>query len=191
LVYCDEFTVNKADFEWEIIPGRANDEYVSIQAVNKMGYFITNYNSYVKLLHDNDAQPATAQSMTFIKRDGLAGSGVSFESMSERGKYLTVAKGMLTLTNGYNKDASSFIVTEVNNPDKLTVNADESGIHLKGTYTGENTTVLLYIKNAEGKVVDFKFVRTNDSRRLDYTYLPQAKGSYTVVFGTFKKNVEF
>ncbi|MBQ8540906.1 MAG: family 43 glycosylhydrolase [Clostridia bacterium] len=191
LVYCDEFTVNKADFEWEIIPGRGNEDYVSIQAVNKMGYFITNYNSYVKLLHDNDAQSSTAQSMTFIKRDGLCGEGVSFESMTQRGMYLTVSDGVLTLTNGYNKKASSFIVTEVNNPDALTVNADENGIHLTGTYTGENTTVLLYIKNADGKVVDLKFVRTNDTRKLDYTYKPEASGTYTVVFGAFKKNVEF
>lgn len=191
LVYCDDFTVNKADFEWEIIPGRGDEKHVSIQAVNKMGYFITNYNSHVKLLHDNDGLEATAKSMTFIEREGLCGEGVSYESITERGKYLTVSNDRLILTNGYNKEAASFVVTEVNNPDKLEVSADERGIHLTGTYTGENTTVLLYIKNAEGKVVDLKFVRTNDTRKLNYTYLPKTNGTYTVTFGSFKKNVEF
>ncbi len=191
LVYCDDFTVNKADFEWEIIPGRGNEEYVSIQAVNKMGYFITNYNSHIKLLHDNDAAVQTAQSMTFIEREGLCGEGVSYESMVDAGMYLTVAGNRVMLTPGHDKKAASFIVTEVNNPDKLEVSVDEEGIHLKGTYTGDKQNVLLYVKDAEGKIVDFKFVRMNESRMLDYTLLPEAKGTYTVVFGSFSENVEF
>lgn len=191
LVYCDNLTVNKSDFEWEIIPGRGDENYVSIQAVNKMGYFITNYNSHVKLLHDNDALPETAESMTFIEHEGLAGEGVSYESMTERGMYLTVSDGKLILTRGANKEASTFIVTEVDNPDSLSVMADEEGIHLTGTYTGDENTVLMYIKNAEGKIVDFKLVRTGIVRKLDYTYKPEAKGNYTVVFGTFSKDIWF
>ncbi len=191
LVYCDEFTVNKADFEWEIIPGRGNEEYVSIQAVNKMGYFITNYNSHVKLLHDNDAQIKTAESMTFIKRDGLCGEGVSFESMSEKGKYLTVSGDMLILTNGANPRASSFLINEVKNPDKLKITVDESGIHLKGTYTGNNAVMLMYIKDEGNNIVDFKLIHTNNSRELDYTYMPESKGNYTVVFGTFSETVAY
>lgn len=191
LVYCDRFTVNKADFEWEIIPGRGDENYVSIQSVNKMGYFITNFNSHIKLIHDNDATEETAKSMTFIEREGLCGEGVSYESMSEEGMYLTVVDNRVVLTDGYNAKASSFIVTEVNNPDALTVNADEKGIHLTGTYTGEKTTVLLYVKNADGEFVDLKFVRTNDTRKIDYTYTPQESGVYTVVFGSFKKDIEF
>lgn len=191
LVYCDDFTINKADFEWEIIPGRGDEEYVSIQAVNKMGYFITNYNSHVKLLHDNDAQKATAESMTFIEREGLAGMGVSYESMSERGMYLTVSGDRLVLTNGLNKEAATFIVTEVDNPDELAVTSNEDGIHLAGAYTGNKSTVLLYIKDADGKIVDIKFVRCNNTRVLNYTYKPEKSGMYTVVFGSFKKDIEF
>lgn len=191
LVYCDNFTVNKADFEWEIIEGRGNDEYVSIQAVNKMGYFITNFNSHIKLIHDNDALIETAESMTFIEREGLCGEGVSYESMSEEGMYLTVVNDRLTLTNGSNKAQSSFIVTKVENPDSLEVFADEEGIHLSGTYTGEKTTVLLYVKDAEGNIADLRFVRTNDTRKIDYVYKPASKGVYTVVLGSFKKDVEF
>ncbi|MBQ6794884.1 MAG: family 43 glycosylhydrolase [Clostridia bacterium] len=191
LVFCDDFTVNKADFEWEIIPGRGNEEYVSIQAVNKMGYFITNYNSHVKVLHDNDATRETAQSMTFIERDGLCGEGVSYESMTEKGMFLTVVGNRVQLTSGHDKEASSFIITEVNNPDKLTVSADGDGIHLKGTYTGDKRNVLLYVKNEEGTIVDFKIVRINESRMLDYTFEPEKGGVYTVVFGTFSENVEF
>ncbi len=191
LVYCDDFTVNKADFEWEIIPGRGNEEYVSIQAVNKMGYFITDYKSHIKLLHDNDATVQTAQSMTFIEREGLCGEGVSYESMLEKGMYLTVVGNRVVLTAGHDKKAASFIVTEVNNPDKLTVSTDENGIHLDGTYTGDKQNVLLYVKDAEGRVLDLKFVRMNESRVLDYTFMPPVKGTYTVVFGSFSENVEF
>lgn len=191
LVYCDEFTVNREDFEWEIIAGRADERYVSIQSVNKMGYFITDYNSHVKLLHDNDAKDETAQSMTFIEHEGLCGKGVSYESMTERGKYLTVIGDRIVLTNGFDKETSSFLITEVDNPDKLDIYTDASGIHLSGAYTGDDKTVLLYVKNAEGKVVDIKFVRADDERMLDYTYLPKSHGTYTVVFGSFKKNVEF
>lgn len=191
LIHCDSFTVNKADFEWEIIPGRGDEKHVSIQSVNKMGYFITNYNSHIKLLHDNDALSETAQSMTFIQRDGLCGEGVSFESATERGMYLTVDDDLLVLTNGYNEEAASFIITGVKNPDALKVTVDENGIHLSGIYTGENTTAMLYIKDSEGNVKDFKFVRVNDTRKLDYTFLPDKNGTYTIAFGAFKKSIEF
>ena len=191
VVLSDYMTVNKADFEWEIVEGRGNEEYVSIQAVNKMGYFITNYNSHIKLLHDNDARKETAESMTFIKRDGLCGKGVSFESMNEEGMYLTVSNGMLKLTDGRSKEAASFIVTEVNNPDSFTIKADEVGISIKGTYTGDAKTVIMFIKDAEGNVVDFKLVRTGVSRVIDYTYTPAKSGTYTVVFGSISKTVEF
>lgn len=191
LIYCDDMTVNKSDFRWEIIPGRGNEEYVSIQSVNKMGYFITNYKSHVKLLHDNDAQKATAESMTFIEHEGLAGRGVSYESMSAPGMYLTVYGDRLILTNGANKEASTFVVTEVDNPDKLKVEVDEEGIRLTGTYTGNKSSVLMYVKNSENTIVDFKILYINNSRHIDYTYLPKEKGSYTVVFGSFKETVEY
>ncbi len=191
LIYCDDLTVNESDFYWEIIPGRGNEDYVSIQSVNKMGYFITEYNSHIKLLHDNDALKSTAESMTFIVHEGLAGSGVSYESMSERGMYLTVSGNRLVLTNGANKNASTFIVTEVSNPDKLKVTVSEDGIRLTGTYTGSNTVMLMCIKDENGNVVDFKLMNTNNSRTLDYTYVPETAGNYTVVFGTFSETVTY
>lgn len=191
LVYCDKFTVNKADFEWEIVPGRGDENYVSIQSVNKMGYFITNYNSHIKLLHDNDATDETAKSMTFIEHEGLAGYGVSYESLSERGMYLTVSGNRLVLTNGDNKENATFIVTEVDNPETMEVFADEDCIHLKGAYTGDKQTVLLYIKNASGDIVDLRFVQAGDTRLIDYTYIPREKGVYTVVFGSFIKDIKF
>ena len=191
LIYCDDLTVNESDFWWEIIPSRSNDEYVSIQSVNKMGYFITEYNSHIKLLHDNDAKKETAQSMSFIEREGLAGSGVSYESVSEKGMYLTVSGDRLILTNGANAKASTFIISEVDNPDKLRVDADDEGIHLVGTYTGKNPVMLMYIKNAEGMIVDFKIITTNDARVLDYTFVPEVPGDYTVTLGTFSQTVTY
>lgn len=191
LVYCDNLTLNESDFYWEIIPGRGNSDYVSIQSVNKMGYFITEYNSHVKLLHDNDALKSTAESMTFIEHEGLAGSGVSYESMSSPGMYLTVAGDRLILTNGENSLASTFVVTEVDNPDKLAVTSDEGGVHLKGTYTGANPVMLLYVKNENGETVDFRLVPINKLRTIDYTFVPEENGLYTIVFGTFSQTVEY
>ena len=112
LVYCDDFTINNTDYEWEIVEGRGDENYVSIQSVNKMGYFITNFRGHIKLIHDNDGLPETAYSMTFIEHKGLCGEGVSYESLNERGKYLTVKDDRLILTDGSDKDASSFILTE-------------------------------------------------------------------------------
>ncbi|MGM9550624.1 MAG: family 43 glycosylhydrolase [Clostridia bacterium] len=191
LVYCDKFTANKADFEWEIVPGRGDETHVSIQSVNKMGYFITNYNSHIKLLHDNDATDETKRSMTFIEHEGLAGYGVSYESLSERGKYLTVSDNRLILTKGENKESATFVVTDIDNPYIIDVFADGESIKLNGVYTGEKATILLYIKNSKGDIVDFRFVQTDDTRKIDYAYTPKEKGVYTVVLGSFKADVEF
>lgn len=191
LVYADNFTVNKSDFLWEIIPGRGNESYVSIQSVNKMGYFITNDNSYVKLLHDEDAAVSTAESMTFIEREGLSGEGVSFESMTEKGMYLTVDGDRVVLTNGYNKKASSFIVTDAKNPDKMDISVTEDGIKISGTYTGKENAVLAYVKNESGDIVDMAIFRIDSGRVIDYTYKPEESGSYTAVIGTYSETIEY
>ncbi len=189
LVHCDDMTVNESDFYWELIPGRGNADYVSIQSVNKMGYFITNYNSHVKLLHDTDGK--MGESMTFIERDGLAGVGVSYESMTDKGMFLTVSGDRLILTRGYDKYASSFIVTEVDNPDKLSLYKDGEKICLNGTYTGDKDNVLLYVKDESGKIVDLRLIRTYSDKTVDYEYKVEKPGRYTVVFGTFKEDIEF
>ncbi len=189
MVFCDNLTVNEADFWWEIIPGRGNEEYVSIQSVNKMGYFITDYNSHIKLLHDNDGQKGNM--MTFVEREGLAGVGVSYESVTHKGMFLTVSNGKLILTRGYNPKDASFIITEVDNPDKMNAFADSEGIHLEGMYTGTEDNVLLYVKDEAGKIVYFEIVRVYDSKMIEYHFTPENKGNYTLVFGTYSKILEF
>ncbi|MCD8048412.1 MAG: family 43 glycosylhydrolase [Clostridia bacterium] len=191
VVYSDKMTVNESDFLWEIVPGRGNEDYVSIQSVNKMGYFITNENSYIKLLHDNDGLTETAESMTFIEHEGLAGVGVSYESMTEPGQYLTVVDGMLCLTNGSDKDAATFIVKSADNPDEIDIECDENGITLSGTYAGERDAVLIYIKDESGSVVDMELLMLYDEHEINYTYVPEKSGRYTVYFGTYEKTIDY
>lgn len=191
VVYADKLTVNKSDFLWEIVPGRGDENGVSIQSVNKMGYFITNDNSHIKLLHDEDALPSTAESMTFIEREGLAGAGVSYESMTERGMYLTVEGDRLFLTNGYDKEASSFIVTDAKNPDKMKISVTDGGINVSGTYTGNERELLSYVKNASGDIVDMALFRIDEGRTIDHTYKIEESGSYTAVIGTYSETVEY
>lgn len=88
---------------WEITDGLYGDNasYVSIQAVNKPGLYIKIDESDNAIL-TADADGAQAESMTFktvAPTDGTQ-QGVSFESVSQPGKYLTVYDGGLTLTYG-------------------------------------------------------------------------------------------
>lgn len=191
LVHSGGMTKYGNDYLWEIVPGRGDENYVSIQSVNKMGYFITNYDSQIKLLHDNDALPETAESMTFIEREGLAGEGVSFESMSERGMYLTVEDGRLALTPGFDKRAATFIVRDAKNPDKAEISADDEGISLSVVYTGAEDATMCVIKDESGKIVDIQIFRTEKGRNINYTYKPETHGTYTVTFGKYSETVTY
>ena len=103
------------DCEWVIRPGKAdfNDEsYVSIESENKAGLYITVFNDGgVGLCQDTKASESFAASQTFKTVAGLSDkNAVSFESISQPGKFLTVKDGELTLTDGKNKGDSIFYV---------------------------------------------------------------------------------
>lgn len=191
VVYADYMTENRNDFIWEIVPGRGNENYVSIQSVNKMGYFITNSNSHVKLLHDNDAAKSTAESMTFIERDGLCGEGVSFESMTERGRFLTVEGDRLVLTEGLDKKAASFVVTDAENPFGMSFVVTDEGIEVSGKYTGNDAAFLSYVKDGSGDIVFMRLFETGAGREISYVYKPEKDGIYTVVTGEYSEEIKW
>ena len=61
------------------------------------------------LSQDTDVSEDTAKAQTFHTMSGLSDkNGVSFESVSQPGMYLTVVEGVLTLTDGKEKNAATF-----------------------------------------------------------------------------------
>lgn len=106
---------NEADAQWVLVAGkadRANEYYVSIQSENKPGLYITaNSDDTVTLAQDVDASDATAQAQTFHSTTGLNDKeGVSFESVAQPGKYLTIVDGTLSLTDGSSKENATFYI---------------------------------------------------------------------------------
>ena len=105
---------DEADAQWEIVAGlydNSNVYYVSLEAVNKPGMFIC-ASSVGTVLSDCYAVTLT-ESMTFKTVTGLAGEGVSFESVKVPGMYLTLSGGSLTLTDGTDVNSCSFNIEKV------------------------------------------------------------------------------
>ncbi len=103
------------DAEWVLIKGKADpgkDAFVSIQSENKPGLYLTaGEDGTVTLAQDADASEAAARRHTFRTVAGMADArGVSFESISQPGKYLTVKEQKLCLTDGSDKKMSTFYV---------------------------------------------------------------------------------
>lgn len=106
---------NLEDGYWEIVPGavdESNEYYVSIESYNKAGLYVTaTEEQTVVLSQDYDGKQAEAQ--TFKTVQGLAGEGVSFESVKYEGMYLTLVEGAASLTDGSNKEACTFTIEQV------------------------------------------------------------------------------
>ncbi len=106
--------ITEEDSRWEIVPGSAdpkNAYYVSIESYNKAGLYLTELKGTVVLSQDYSGTMGKVQ--TFQTVEGLAGSGVSFESVSTPGMYLTLKDGKATLTDGADLNACSFNIATV------------------------------------------------------------------------------
>lgn len=95
----------EADAQWVIVSGKADSSdkaYVSIQSENKPGLYLTaNEDGSVTLAQDTDGDKNSAARQTFHTVEGLDGEGgISFESVSQPGKYLTIKDGTMCLTDG-------------------------------------------------------------------------------------------
>lgn len=104
---------NDGDAKWVLRKGKAapdKEAYVSIEAENKPGLYLTaGDDGFVVLSQDTDGGGKTAKSQTFHSVAGLGDKqGVSFESLSEPGKYISVKDGKLILTDGKEADAATF-----------------------------------------------------------------------------------
>ncbi len=105
------------DAEWAIVAGKADKAkaaYVSIQSENKPGLYLTvNDDKSVTLAQDADQAKIaeTAKKQTFRTVEGLADKeGVSFESVSQPGNYLTLGIGSFTVTDGSDAKAATFYI---------------------------------------------------------------------------------
>ncbi len=103
------------DAEWVLTKGKADpgkDAFVSIQSENKPGLYLTaREDGTVTLAQDADASEAAAKRQTFRTVAGMADAGgVSFESISQPGKYLTVKEKKLCLTDGSDQKMATFYV---------------------------------------------------------------------------------
>lgn len=108
---------DEKDAQWVLSAGKADKakaSYVSIQSENKPGLYLTvNDDKSVTLAQDAETAKIeeTAKKQTFRTVQGLADAeGVSFESVSQPGLYLTVTLDTLTVTDGSDKDAATFYV---------------------------------------------------------------------------------
>lgn len=105
------------DGQWVLMKGKAdpeNDAYVSIQSENKSGLYLTaKQDGTVVLAQDIDASEAFAMAQTFRSLAGFDDKeGVSFESVKFPGQYLTLKDGALILTDGADKEACTFFLSE-------------------------------------------------------------------------------
>ena len=103
------------DNEWVIRPGKAdenNPEYVSIESENKSGLYITaRKDGSITLTPDTVGDETMYKKQTYRTVEGLADpSGVSFENVYYEGEYLTIVDGVLTRTDGTDKENATFYI---------------------------------------------------------------------------------
>jgi hypothetical protein len=101
------------DSLWEIVQGKAdpeNEYYVSIEAYNKPGLYLTvGKDGFIGLTQD--AFNILSKQQTFRTVKGLSGDGVSFESVSQPGYFITVTDNTLALTKGNLPKESTFFLS--------------------------------------------------------------------------------
>ena len=150
-----------ADSQWVIMAGKADttkDSYVSIQSENKPGLYVTaNKNKTATLAQDADASAATAKAQTFRTIQGLSDSkGVSFESVSMPGYYLTISNGTLKLTKGSDKVAATFymgIDAKDSSLRSIGVTLKKDQFHVNEKISTKNVKVTAFYANGKTKKV--------------------------------------
>ncbi len=177
----NDVTAYDYDAQWEIVAGKAdteNENYVSIQSRNKPGLYLKVSGTDIILAQDYDGDQASK--MTFKTVVGLNGSGVSFESVSKSGRFITVlSSGALVLTDGSDADACTFAVSKINQPSSITIeNAQIADGTLSFTLTGaaDCSDVEAYAAEYDqtGLLVNVKVVEVDsESVSIDYEKLAE------------------
>lgn len=165
-----DFFQTGTEKEWEINPGKADEDnaaYVSIESNNKPGLYMAAGNQAsdgsIRIVLAQDAGGTTdeANRMTFRTLEGLAGEGVTFESVYYPGYYMVSRDGGLYLVQDPGAGEATFFVsteTGVETSDVLkttrlytageTLNTDDIRITVQ-TGDGKTDTVTEYTTNAD------------------------------------------
>ncbi len=151
------------DSQWVIMQGKADSTkpaYVSIQSENKPGLYLTvNSNSNVTLAQDylQNEKAETAKKQTFRTVKGLSDEkGVSFESVSNPGYYLTINNKKLVMTNGSDKVAATFYMDVDANDTTLrsiAATSTKNQFFKGGKIDTKNITVTAFYANGTTKKV--------------------------------------
>ncbi len=183
------------DSQWVILPGKADTSkasYVSIQSENKPGLYLTvNSKTSVTLAQDYDTNnlAETAKKQTFHTVKGLADEkGVSFESVSNPGYYLTISNNTLCMTDGSDKVAATFYMDIDENDTSLRSIAAVSSKNqcVQGDkFSSNNITVTAFYANGTTKkITDF----TSDASKLDTSKTGTKKVTVTYTEGGITKS---
>ncbi len=162
----------ETDSLWELVSGKvAGENHVSIQSVNKMGYYVTNQRGVAKLLHDNSGTAESRAERTFIQAE--TNGGVTFESLYERGKYLAVnSRGRIVMADEPTVfEVRPFVlrstVTAAATDGKITVTAEcEPNVTAVIVIRGDKTVIGYGASDSEGN--------------LSYSFVPEAAGEYEI-----------
>jgi len=164
----------EGDSQWLIMAGKADASkasYVSIQSENKPGLYLTaNSDKTVTLAQDADGAAATSKRQTFRTVKGLDNAaGVSFESVSEPGYYLTIQNQVLCLTKGTDKMGSTFYLNfDEKDTSLLSIGAsiakNKNQFYKGSKVNTKNVTVTaLYANGTTKKITNF----TSDAAKID------------------------
>ncbi len=167
------------DSEWEIVEGNGG---VYIQSVNKMGYYITEYRGFVKLLHDDDDTEASLDARTFktIESDGT----VAYESVSAPGMYLNADEyGNIVLS----ENAAYFTITE-RAEQTLSASVVDDTIVVMGTSEPEAELVVV-ISTADKTNVGY--AKADSDGKFAYRFVPENAGTYTITAAGRVVEIEF
>lgn len=164
----------EGDSQWLVMAGKADASkaaYVSIQSENKPGLYLTaNSDKAVTLAQDADGAAATAKRQTFRTVKGLDNEkGISFESVSEPGYYLTISNQVLCLSKGTNKMESTFYMNfDENDTSLLSIGAviakNKNQFYEGSKINTKNVTVTaLYADGTTKKITNF----TSNAAKVD------------------------
>lgn len=167
------------DSEWEIVEGNGG---VYIQSVNKMGYYITEYRGFVKLLHDDDDTGASLDARTFKPIE--EGGAVAYESVSSPGKYLNVDEyGNIVLS----ETKAYFTVTE-RAQQTLSASVVDSEIIISGTSEPESELVVV-ISGPDKTFVGY--AKANSDGKFAYRFATENVGTYSITASGRVVEIEF
>lgn len=161
----------ETDSLWEIVPGLIEGgSYVSIQSVNKMGYYVTEYDGYIKLLHDDDGTTESKTDRTFIAVE--SDEGTAFESLSMPGKYLGVKDGFIALI-----DEPVYFEICARTVPTLSADTEADKIVVSGS-SEPNADLIVILRNESSVLIGY--AKTDGEGKFAYTFSPTEAGKYEI-----------